>query len=154
MITNILLVSILLVLLSAICAFAFVCYRVWRTALDFITPTEEGKPSALAVAVDSASIFLARALLAQAKGFLMGLQSGQSRSEKSVQADLVEGLASQNPLTALLMSFPALKKSIRRNPALLDVALSALANKAGAGGSLVNLSDNKGNGNQQVKFKL
>lgn len=152
MITNILLLTILLVLLSVIGFLIYEFFKFWRMAIDFITPQEEGKPSPLALAVDAGAIFLARALLAQAKGFLMGLQSGQARGEKAVQADLVEGLAGQNPITALLMSFPALRKTIRRNPALMDVALNTLVNKAGVSGLVVGQGNNH-NG-EQPKFNL
>lgn len=150
MLTNILLTSILVLLLLVIVAISIIFFRAYRAFNVFISPSEPGKPSPMALAVDAASAFIARALLAQFKGFLMGLQSGQSRGEKAIQGDLIEGLAAQNPIAAVLMSFPALRKSLRRNPSLMDVALSALSNKMGLSHS--SNGDNEKSGSP--KFKL
>lgn len=137
-----------MLLLNLVTIFALVLLFVKsrRIVLDFILPEGEGKPSPLAQAVDVACSFLARALIAQSKGFLMGLQSGQQRAEKAVKGDIAEGIVSQNPLGALLMSFPALKKTLRRNPALLDMALGNLSNNQ--------MNVPGGNGENSPKFNL
>lgn len=145
--TNILLGLILAFNIGVVATLMSLFFKYRKLILDFILPPEEGKPSALSLAIDVACSFLARALIAQYKGFLMGLQSGQARAEKAVKGDMAEGLIEQNPLGALLMSFPALKKTLRRNPALLDVALNSLGSRSG-----VSMPGN--GGGESPKFNL
>lgn len=145
LITNILL-SLLLALFFSFAAGGFILYRKLSSILrDFVTPPAENQPSALANAVDAMGVILARAIVAQVKGFMMGLQSADVRAEKAIQGDIAEGLANQSPIGSLLTSFPALRKTLRRNPQLIDMALSALGNR---------FNHNSGNSGTQVKFKL
>lgn len=109
---------------------------------DFVSPEGEGQPSPLAKAMDAGASMLGRAIIAQAKTTMMGQVSGQVRAEQAVNGDISEDLLSSNPLAAsLLGQFPHLRKTLRRNPQLADMALSALArrfggnNGAGIGGS-------------------
>jgi hypothetical protein len=115
----------------------------------FIIPEDDKTPSALAKSLEVASDMVARSIMAQGKSFLMGLQSGQKRGENAVEADIAEGQRG-NPLIGLVSSFPALKKTLRRNPALLDMALGFLARKQSA----PVLSGGNGGQSEQVKFKL
>jgi len=147
MVTNLLLALILSFFLSS-AVFLWLFYRhISKTLQQFITPEAEGKASPLANITDVAAGMFARAVIAQGKGLLMGLQSGAVRAEKAIASDIAEGAMQQTPVGALLTSFPALRKSLRRNPGLMDVALQFLANRQ---------SRSPGNGSteSQPKFNL
>lgn len=153
MLLNIVLLVFLGLILSGIGVIAFVFYRKYRyieqVILGFITPESEGKPSPLATSLDVVAQMFARAITAQIKTTLMGLESGLVRGEKAVQGDIAVDLAGQTPLAGLLGAFPTLKKSLRRNPGLLDMALPVLASLAGKATSP------GGNGSSgSPKFKL
>jgi len=94
--------------------------------LDFITPAAEGQPSALAGVVESVASMFARATTAQIKASLMGIESGATRAQKAIDGDIAVDLAGQLPLGSLLESFPTLRKTLKRNPQLLDLAMGAL----------------------------
>jgi len=152
---------ILILILASILALSVIFFLIFRKIRDvqnvftqFITPADEKTPSALAKTAEIFSDMMARSVMAQAKSFLMGLQSGQKRAEAAIQGDIAQDLAGQggNPLGAVLSSFPAVKKTLRRNPQLMDLALSYLANKVGTSGSGGPGPGN--NHNDQVKFKL
>jgi len=129
--------------------------RTYNQIVDFfsswLTPAEEGKQSPAGELLTAVSENLARSIVLQAKTTFMGKQSGDVRGETAVMADIAEdALAAKNPLlSGLLNSFPTLKKSLRRNPQLLNYALSKLTGSTGApagGNSQVHET--------QVKFKL
>lgn len=136
---NILLTSILIVcgaILGILSLFAWQIIKLQRVFRDFVTPIDEKTPSPLAQTTDIMAAMIARAIVAQAKTTFMGIQSGQSRAETAVAENVLEG---SNPaIGALLSSFPALKKTLKRNPALLDMALSRLMPK------ISNVADNGG----------
>ena len=119
---------------------------------EFVVPAEENKPSPLALAGDAFAVMLGRAIVAQIKTVLMGLESGRVRGEKAVQGDLALDIAGQSPLAPLLGAMPNLGRTLKRNPGLLDLALPFLAK----------LAQPKGNGSgpavagssSQPKFKL
>lgn len=150
--TNILLTVIALLLALALGGAVALFFRLRRVLVGFITPAKEGEPSPMAAIVDSASSMVARAIVAQAKTTLMGMQSGAVRAEQAVMADVAEAAVGDRfpAVGALLGSFPALRKSLRRNPALLDFALSKLAGAASKGGGNGNAPQDGG----QVRFKL
>jgi hypothetical protein len=139
---NILIVLVLLanILLLSISLVAF--YWVRRTKDEikaFITPLPDGNASPLAQTADALSSVFARAITAQLKTSFMGAQSGAVRAEKAIAGDIAEDLLNaQSPIAgALLSSFPALKKTLRRNPQLIDLALSKLPGliQPGSGGN-------------------
>lgn len=153
--TNIALVSVLiavnlailiqlLVLLSKIRKFS-------RGISDFLLPVAEGQPSALMQLVEVVSTSLARAIAAQFKTTFLGMQSGQSRALKAVEGDIAQDILRQNvPIAgALLDSFPALSRSLKRNPALASVAEMAL--RRILGGQSPPSGDNH---NDEPSFKL
>lgn len=147
---NILLTAILVVLLVSFGFTAFYVRRAYLAVLGFLTPQDDGKPSPLATVTDVACSMLARAVVMQAKATFMGIQSGAARAEKAIQADITEDVITQtNPmLGAALESFPALRKTLRRNPGLVDVAMQYLASRQGVPG---------GNHSKEIsspKFKL
>lgn len=151
MLTNILLAALLLVLVASIVGLALLYRAIKRQILAFIVPAKEGEASALAQALDAFSIMLARSLTAQIKTTLMGMNSGLARAEKAIQGDLALDVAGQNPtIGGILAAFPSLGKTLRRNPQLLDLALSFLS-KRGANSGSNGLSPANG---EQPKFKL
>lgn len=158
---NILLAAILLanVALLAIILVAFVkirreSTRVYQNIIGFITPVDDKTPSPAAQVADQISSMFARALVAQAKASFMGKQSGEARAQAAIDGDIALDLAVQaSPLIgALANSFPALKKTLRRNPQLLDLVLS----KLGGGGSAGAPAPSNGNNGHhlQTTFKL
>lgn len=147
-------IALLSVLILLVAGSFYLAYRKIRsiqaTFTAFITPADEKTPSPLAKTTEIFSDMVARSIMAQAKTFMMGLQSGQKRAETALQGDIVDDMANQsgNPLGAVLSSFPAVKKTLRRNPQLMDMALSYLSKRAGN-----NPAGNNHNA-EQVKFKL
>lgn len=148
---NILLTLILVVLLGIIAtnfvAF-FICRRIYKGIIAFITPTASDKPSQLAITVQAASEVVARTITAQLKTTFMGISSGDARSEKALEGDIAQDLVAQSPLGAILSSFPSVAKTLRRNPQLVDMAMGLLAKKFGSG------SSGNGQNSVQAKFKL
>lgn len=116
--------------------FFYAIFREYRSIRDsftaFVTPIEKDKPSPLATVIDSASVMVARAIMAQLKTYLMGVQSGAVRGEKGLQADIAQDAMNGTPLGSVLSAFPTLRKSLRRNPGLVDIALGLLANRIGS----------------------
>lgn len=146
---NILLVAILVVFLAFMAGLVLVCLRLRAIIREFVSSPAENQPSPFAIWCDSVAMVFARAITAQIKTTLMGVQSGSVRAEKAIEADIAEDMLSQSPIGALLDSFPTLRKSIRRNPALLPLVQGALQRvfKGGNGGSQVSSAS-------QPKFKL
>lgn len=112
---------------------AVIAMKVKRIITAFITPPAENEPSPLGKAIDAVSVIAARSLVAQAKTTFMGKQSGDSRAMAAVDGDIAQDLiGSQIPLLGgLLDSFPTLKKTLRRNPMLVDYAMSKIASMVG-----------------------
>lgn len=99
-----------------------------RAVLEFITPAEPGTPSPLARTIEGASDILARAITARMSTAIMTGSSALSRAAKAVEGDVIEDtVRNASPaLDALLTQFPTLKKTLRRNPALVDIGLQAM----------------------------
>jgi len=99
------------------------------TLREFVTPKGPEEASPLASVVDVGADMVARAVTARIKTSLMGSQSGQVRQEKAVDGAIAEDLArAAHPLAGTLLdAMPELRKTLRKNPALLDFALSKLA---------------------------
>lgn len=143
-------------LLGGLFGVLLVVRRKYREFESFITPPEEGKPSPLAQFVDAASVIAARAIAAQVKTTIMGFVSGAARASAAVEGDIVEAKAQQFGLGAILESMPALKKTLRRNPGLADLAISKLGPMLGMGSSPAQSQGGptaQGNGHSP-KFKL
>lgn len=161
---NILIGAILIVNVALVGLVLFCMIRVravYRDMIGFVTSPGNNEPSPLARTVEAAGDMLARSLVAQAKGAFMGKQSGEARAETAIAGDIAEDLINaRSPMIgALLNSFPTLKKTIRRNPQLLDLALSKLAGAQGSGsqGSGAQGSSPGNNGHSsplQMDFKL
>lgn len=94
----------------------------------FLTPVEEGKPSPAAQVWEAAADMLSRAMMARLSTAIMTGSSALSRASKAVEGAVIEDVvAQQSPLLAgLLDQFPTLKKTLKRNPQLLDIGLQAM----------------------------
>jgi len=158
--TNILLSSILVITLAlgvTLC-FMFVRFvRIYANFKAFVTPKAEGEISELGKTVSpimqAMADMVGRSVVMTLKATFMGKESGDARAEKAINADISADLLGDSKLGALVDSFPTLKKSLRRNPKLAELALSVLGSR---------LSTNQptataiipNNGNNQMKFKL
>jgi len=98
------------------------------TLRDFCSPKGPEEASPLANVVDVGADMVARAVTARIKTSLMGSQSGQVRQEKAVDGAIAEDMArAAHPLAGTLLdAMPELRKTLRKNPGLLDFALSKL----------------------------
>jgi len=128
---NLLITALLLAQVVLIGWISVVCRgkirRLEATIREFVTPKGE-EASPLASVVDVGAGMVARAVTAQIKTSLMGQQSGQVRQEAAVNGAIAEDLArAAHPLAGTLLdAMPELKKTLRKNPGLLDFALSKL----------------------------
>ena len=146
----------------AVIVCVYIIYRkIAKNITQFVSPQAENQPSPMALLIDGIASMLARSIVGQAKATFMGLQSGSKRAETAISGDIAEGIVSQSPLGGLLNSFPALKKTLRRNPQLIDMAMQFMAKQATSPtNGTSNQSQNVptvsmgGNGHSQVKFKL
>lgn len=150
---NILLTLILLSILSGLLFLGLIIIKFRRIIVDFrqfVTAVDDKTPSPLATLVAAMSDIAARSIVARIKMTFMGKQSGDVRAQSSVDASIAEDqVNSINPLIgSLLDSFPTLKKSLLKNPALIDFALSKLSRFQGS-----NELGSNGH-NTQTKFKL
>lgn len=126
---NIVLTATLLanVLILAAILFGYLqIFRLFQQFRTFIAPQSEGKASPLANVTQVAADMIGRGISASLKTTFMGKQSAAVRGENAVKADIVtDTISMANPaIGAVLESFPSLKKTLTRNPALLDFALS------------------------------
>jgi len=160
---NILLTALLVVNLALFVLICYVFVRVSRTIKDryqtfieFITPPGKDEPSALALTVSNMSDVLARSLIAQVKGYLMGLQSGQVRGENAEALETAIDVAgTANPLIGAVANIPGVKKLLRKNPGLLDLAIQQFMKSRGPGSGPGPVPSNGHTNNHiQTTFKL
>jgi len=131
---NLVIAGLLLGQIVFIVLIAAVCRRKIRelqsTLREFVTPKGPDEASPLASVVDVGADMVARAVTARIKTSLMGSQSGQVRQEKAVDGAIAEDLArGAHPLVGTILdNMPELRKTLRKNPGLLDFALAKLGN--------------------------
>jgi len=129
---NLLIASLLLCQVMLIGWITVVCKGKLRdlekTFRIFVSPKGPEQASPLADVVDVGADMVGRAVTARIKTSLMGQQSGQVRQEKAVDGAIAEDLArAAHPLAGTLLdAMPELRKTLRKNPGLLDFALSKL----------------------------
>jgi hypothetical protein len=116
----------------AILVFFWRVRRIYAEFRSFLTPPGENQPSAFSQLVEVVSQSFARAILATFKAQFMGTQGSLARAEKAVAGDIMEdAVASASPvLGTILQSFPALRRTLRRNPGLIDLVVSRLGSAA------------------------
>jgi len=129
---NLLIASLLLIQIALITWISAVSRGKIRdlqsTIREFVTPKGPDEASPLANVVDVGADMVARAVTARIKTSLMGSQSGQVRQEKAVEGAIAEDVArAAHPLAGTILdAMPELRKTLRKNPALLDFALAKL----------------------------
>jgi hypothetical protein len=155
---NILLTLILVVNVALLAGLIYAGLKiraVWHDIVDFITPPGDNLPCPAAEILNSVSETMANHFMLKAKAALMGIASGNARGEAAVEGAVADDLlAASSPLAAgLLQSMPSLKKLVRKNPALLQFALSKFA---GLGGSqpAQTVADAGHNGQKPFDFKI
>jgi hypothetical protein len=149
---NLILAALLLVNCLILLVVVYAIFKVKAVSSQvkaFITPVSADIPSEFAKLTDTISSVFARSITAQIKTTLMGIQSGQVRNQKALEGDIAEGIAESTPIGAALTSIPAVRKALRHNPGLIDIAMNFL-NGPGKGS---NLSGNNGS-KEQVQFKF
>ena len=155
---NILLAGILLI---NICIFgsiivAFLIIRsVSREFREFITPQAENTPSRIAMVFQSISEMFGRSMVASLKGFMMGAKSGEVRQANAETGEAIGA----SPIGALVDMLPkSVKRSLIKNPQLLDMAMGFMAKQGHPGSGLPGSGQLGDNHNHQssspVKFKL
>jgi hypothetical protein len=152
---NILLTLILIVNLAALAIILAISWKVRQIYEDFkvfITAPDTDHASPASDFVNGLVSSAGRSIAMEIKAIFMGKQSGAVRGEAAITADIAEdALAIANPtLSAILNSFPALKRTLRRNPQLTELAIQKLANFAPQNSGP---SNDSGNGHQP-KFKM
>jgi len=112
----------------------------------FISQADPDTPSPLAQTVSSISDMIARSLVAQVKTTFMGIESGVSRAENSIQQN---AFAQANPLIAGLVNmFPkTVKRTLIKHPELIDMALSKFGGNK-TNGEIIPTSTSSSTGNQ------
>lgn len=106
--------------------------RFISTIKAFSVPDKETGLSPAGMITTKITDQFATSLMDKAKVTFMGIQSGQIRGQRAAAADVAEGtLSAKFPwLGVLLQSFPALRKTIRRAPGLVE-SLPMILNKVG-----------------------
>lgn len=141
-ILGVLICQLLLTLLTVLMARKLILSLI-QNVRSFFEPISEGQKSPLATIgetiIATASDRMAAAIVASAKGWLIGQNSIAVRQEK---AAIREGLEAQSPFIGLLQKFsPGIGKIITKNPELAAMALNAFQNKGEK-----HISNNGGNG--------
>jgi len=144
--------------LTVIIVTLFRIRNIYRQFQEFITPVDDKQGSPLFQLTDAISQVFSRTLIAQAKTIFMAKESGIVRGQNRVDQDIADDMLSQaNPLIAgILSQFPQLKKTLTRNPALIDYAVSKLAGKLPvvSDHTTGDLSTSNNHKSEQVKFDL
>lgn len=121
--------------------------------LAFCTSPGQDEPSQLAQALQAFADMIGRSIAAQLKMTLMNQASQDVRSERALRADIGEAAIQEyNPMISGLMnSVPGIRRSLRKNPGLMDLIISQVIKNPGM------LSGSRGprsDGNSQIKFNL
>jgi hypothetical protein len=101
--------------------------NIWGEIIGFVSPPAEGQPSPLAVTGKAIADQIGASIVNHLKAYLANKESLAVRQANAVEGDLALDIASQNQLlNVALASFPNLRKTLRKNPALLGLALERL----------------------------
>ena len=154
---NTILLSLIVIFLAALLGIIIFSLLKVKTGLemvrDYITPPGDGENSPLVNELGTIADMFSKAVMMNAKATFMGMQSGAKRGERAAAAEVAEAtIGGVNPLIGMLMkSFPAVGKSLAKNPELLDLALTKLM--PGTGAQLPDTAAG-GNGHSNSAYKL
>jgi hypothetical protein len=142
-----LILTVNVLLLAILSYFLYSIFNVYRTIKAFLTPTEKDKPSPVALVWESACSMLSRALMAGLRMTFLNKASADSRAASAIDSAIIQDSTdAANPIAgAILNRFPSLKKTLTRNPGLLDMAISRLGlfgSKGSPGAASGNHNDN------------
>lgn len=135
---NVLLAGILICFLVFL---AFLLYislqfrKKYRDITAFLTPIADNQASPLAKTFEAISEMIGRAIVASLRGFLLGQKSIETRQASATAGEEM----SASPLGGLVNMLPiSLKKSLIKNPQLLDLAMGYMSKdnhrSSGSGG--------------------
>lgn len=134
-VNSILLTAILLVLLVFLALSFYILLKIrakYREIVDFVTPSGNNQPSQLAVVSEALSEMIGRAIVASLRGFLLGQKSIETRQANAAAGEEI----SASPIGSIVNMLPiSLKKSLIKNPQLLDIAMGYLSRSGGSGGN-------------------
>lgn len=128
--------------------------KILDLAKSYFEPQSPDQPSEFGAFIQVASDTLARSITGQLKASFMGIQSKAAQAEKAIQGDLLQDAVSMsNPvLGAVMSSFPAVGKRLRKNPELWPLIEHFLAKgvRTPAAGS----GPDPGSNGSHAKFSL
>jgi len=126
-----------------------------RNYHEFTTPESAGEKSGLDIFVDKLSYAIGHSAFTQVRSMMASSESASVRGQKAVDSAVSEDLLSAaNPLLAgLLDTMPALRKVVRRNPALADYALDRIMRASQAAQTTQPVSHGD-NGNYQTTLTI
>jgi hypothetical protein len=106
-----------------------------RLFYEFTTPEREGEKSGLDIFMETLAHNIGHSAFTQVRSMMANSASKDARAEKAVDSAINQDLLAQaNPVIgALLDSMPALRKVIRRNPALAELAIDKIMSRAQSG---------------------
>lgn len=149
---SILLTAILLVLLIFLALSFYIILKIrakYREIISFITPSGNNQPSQLAAVSEALSEMIGRAIVASLRGFLLGQKSIETRQATAAAGEEMTA----SPIGGLVNMLPvSLKKSLIKNPQLLDLAMGFLSKSGGSGGNGHTIST--GGPSSKPKFNL
>lgn len=126
---SILLALIALLLTGELVIFAIfylILRSIFKKIICFITPETENQESPISLLYG----ILIKRLATEFRLTLIGQKGGENKGESYAERAAIEDVASEvNPtLGAILTAFPSIGKALRKNPMLLNYALSKIKN--------------------------
>lgn len=112
--------------------------RILATIKLYFESPDNNTPSQFALLTDAIAHQIASAIVASAKGTLMGMQSVDSKNARKLESDLMLDMATaQSPIIGMLLKqFPTVAKRIQKNPEMLPYVQQLMSKiSSGSGGS-------------------
>lgn len=136
--SNLLLTALVLVSVANLTLFIIFLVslrRISRVVSDFVSSPDGKSPSPASLVVDALVNRAADSIMIHFKTTFMGILSGESRAARKLEGEAAEAAISEkSPLASIaLAAFPSLKKSLGRNPALVQAILSRLVGSVAHG---------------------
>lgn len=102
--------------------------KISRTIRDFTVPPDDKTPSALGQFIANLSDTIGQRLAVHVQTSVAGVMSTLSRRQAGVEKAVLDDVTQEaNPLLASVLNmFPSLKKSVKKNPAMLGQLVGML----------------------------
>ena len=132
--------------MGLIAAFTIIKRRVIAAIRPYFEAPDDKTPSQFALLTNAISQQLASAIVASAKGSLLGMQGVDAKNLAHIEADMMkDGLAAQSPMLGMLMEqFPSFGRRLMKNPNLLPLLQGVLSKIKPAGTPASESADNDG----------